>query len=325
LRLLFITSTRLGDAVLSTGLLARLLADHPGARTTVACGPIPAPLFRSVPDVDRVIEMPKGRFAAHWFALWRECVGTRWDLVVDLRDSAVSRLVPASRRLIYRAATPPRHKVADVSALLDARPPAPPRLWVDNEARARARDLLSGVPVGRSILAIAPTANWRGKEWPAGRFADLVDRLTRPSGALPGAVVVVLGAEAERERAAGVIAGLGADAVDLVGRTDPPTAAAVLERTTLFVGNDSGLMHIASAVGAPTIGLFGPGFPEVYGPWGSNARWVVSRGDRDALARRGRDEPGALDLMDGVSVDDVERAADGLVRRENSENSSDPD
>jgi len=314
-RILFITSTRLGDAVLSTGLLARLLADHPEARTTIACGPIPAPLFRSVPGLDRVIEMPKRRFAAHWFALWSESVGTRWDLVVDLRDSAVSRLVRARRRLIYRAAVPPRHKVVDVSALLDARSPAPPRLWVDEEARDGARHLLSDVPAGRPMLAIAPTANWRGKEWPADRFSALVERLTRPSGALAGAAVVVLGAEAERERAVKVIEGLGDRAVDLVGRTDPPTAAAVLERAALFVGNDSGLMHIASAVGAPTIGLFGPGYPEVYGPWGPNARRVVSRGDRDELARRGRAEPGSLDLMDGVSIDDVERAADDLVRR----------
>jgi len=314
-RLLFITSTRLGDAVLSTGLLARLLADHPNARATIACGPIPASLFRSVPGLDRVIEMPKRRFAAHWFALWRECVGTRWDLVVDLRDSAVSRLVPARRRLIYRAAASVRHKVADVSALLDARSPAPPRLWVDDEARARAKGLLSGIPSERMMLVIAPTANWRGKEWPAERFADLVSRLTRPSGAMPGAAVVVLGADAERERAARVIAGLGSGVVDLVGRTDPPTAAAVMERAALFVGNDSGLMHIASAVGAPTIGLFGPGYPEVYGPWGPNARHVVSRADRDELARRGRSHPGSLDLMDGVSVDDVERAADDLIRR----------
>lgn len=314
MRLLFITSTRLGDAVLSTGLLARLLDDHPGARTTIACGPVPAPLFRSVPGLDRVIEMPKRRFAAHWFTLWRECAGTRWDLVVDLRDSAVGRLVPARRRLIYRAANPPRHKVVDVSTLLDSRPPAPPRLWVDAAARRAADRLLSTVQTGRPLLAIAPTANWRGKEWPADRFVELVGRLTRPSGLLAGAAVAVLGAAAERERAAAALAGPGEGAIDLVGRTDPPTVAAVLERAALFVGNDSGLMHIASAVGAPTIGLFGPGFPEVYGPWGPRSRHVVSGADRGELARRGRLEPEALDLMDGVSIDDVERAARELVR-----------
>jgi heptosyltransferase III len=94
-RILFITSTRIGDAVLSSGLLAHLAAEHPGARITVACGPLAAPLFRAAPGVERVIVMAKRRFSLHWLDLWRQVAGTRWDLVVDLRASATAMLVRA--------------------------------------------------------------------------------------------------------------------------------------------------------------------------------------------------------------------------------------
>ena len=66
------------------------------------------------------------------------------------------------------------------------------------------------------------------------------------------------------------------DAVDLVGALTLPEAAACLERCALFVGNDSGLMHLAAAVGAPTLGLFGPTPASEYGPSGVQAGFVAA-------------------------------------------------
>ena len=67
--------------------------------------------------------------------------------------------------------------------------------------------------------------------------------------------------------------------IDLVGKIDLLTAYACLKRARLFVGNDSGLMHLSAAAGAPTLGLFGPSDDRLYGPWGPNARAL--RGPRD--------------------------------------------
>ncbi len=67
--------------------------------------------------------------------------------------------------------------------------------------------------------------------------------------------------------------------IDLVGKVDLLTAYACLKRARLFVGNDSGLMHLAAAAGAPTLGLFGPSDERLYAPWGPRAR--VLRGPRD--------------------------------------------
>ncbi len=310
-RILFITSNRLGDAVLSTGLLGHLTDRFPDARLTIACGPLPAPLFRAVPGLERLIPLAKRSYARHWLRLWLDCVGTRWDLVVDLRNSAVGRLVRAGRRVFHAKAARPMHKVEEIGAVLGLVPPPAPRLWIDGAAAAAADALL---PAGAApFLAIGPTANWLGKEWPAERFAGLAQRLTGPAGPLPGARVAVLAAGPERLRAQPVLQALGTRAIDLTGRTDPLTAAACLRRAALYVGNDSGLMHIAAAAGTPTLGLFGPGFPETYGPWGPRARVVTGSVPRDALLRRVAADPDARGLMDGLAEDAVADAACALL------------
>lgn len=306
MRILFITSNRLGDAVLSTGLLGHLVERYPEARLTIACGPLPAPLFRAVPGLERLIPLPKRSFARHWLSLWVACVGTRWDLVVDLRNSAVGRLVTARRRAFHVKASRPMHKVAEIAAVLGLDPPPGPRLWLDARALEEAGRLLPDQD--DPFLAIGPTANWLGKEWPVDRFATLARRLTDPSGPLPGARVAVLAAGPERERAKPLLEALGGHAIDLTGRTDPQTAAACLSRAALYVGNDSGLMHIAAAVGTPTVGLFGPGFPETYGPWGRRARAVTGTVPRDELLQRVAADPDARGLMDGIAVEAVEKA-----------------
>jgi len=70
MRILFVTATRIGDAVLSTGLLSHLIARFPEARLTVAAGPAAAPLFAAVPGLERLITVHKRRWAAHWPALY---------------------------------------------------------------------------------------------------------------------------------------------------------------------------------------------------------------------------------------------------------------
>ncbi|WP_376962409.1 glycosyltransferase family 9 protein [Azospirillum sp. A26] len=310
-RILFITSNRLGDAVLSTGLLGHLTDAYPGARLTVACGPLPAPLFRSVPGLERLIPLAKRSYARHWLRLWLDCVGTRWDLVVDLRNSAVGRLVPARRRAFHAKAARPMHKVEENAAVLGLSPPPAPRLWIDAEARRQADAL---IPAGTGpFLAIGPTANWLGKEWPAERFARLALRLTGEGGPLAGARVAVLAAGPERDRAQPVLAALGPRAIDLTGRTDPMAAAACLERAALYVGNDSGLMHIAAAAGVPTVGLFGPGYPAIYGPWGPRGRVVVSSVPQPELLARVTADPNARGLMDGIDEDRVADTAASLL------------
>jgi len=272
MRILFVTSNRLGDAVLSTGLLDHLLRAHPDARITVACGPVAEGLFLRMPNRERTIVLDKLPYSGHWLPLWRDVVTTRWDLVVDIRGSALSWLVPTRRRAVMRRR--PGHKLTQLAAVLGLDPPPLPVVWTAPDDHARAAALL---PAGHPVVALAPTANWAPKVWPPERFVALFHALA--GSVLPGAVPAVFGGpgDAEHAMAAPVMAGLPG-AIDLVGPLALPEVSACLTRCTLFIGNDSGLMHLAAAAGVPTLGVFGPTDADEYGPSGPHAAAVRAAG-----------------------------------------------
>src|SRR5262249_53395753 len=157
----------------------------------------------------------------------------RWDLVIDLRGSALAYLLWAGERRVSASGDWHEHRVRELGRLLDLDPPPSPRLWTLPRHESAAAVL---VPPGGPVLAVAPAAaNWRGKTWRAERFADLARRLTAPDGPLPSARVAVLAADHERAQAEPLLQVLRPERrIDLVGRTDLLTAASVLKRAALF-------------------------------------------------------------------------------------------
>ena len=306
MKILFITSTRIGDAVISSGLLSHLIERHPDARITIACGPAAAPLFAAVPGVERIVTMKKTRWHGHWLRLWRASVVEWWHLVVDLRSSALSYLVPARRRLVYRRDNRPIHRVESLGALVGAAEPPAPRVWLAPAHEAAAARL---VPAGRPLLVLGPGAEWRGKRWHKERFAALAARLTAPGGLMPGAGIAVLGSAAEHAYTRSLVASLP-DCIDLVGAVDLLTAAALLRRCDLFIGNDTGLVHVAGAAGAPTLALFGPTREVHYAPWGPRTAVVRTAASYDALVGApGYDPRTTGTLMETLTVEMAEEGA----------------
>jgi ADP-heptose:LPS heptosyltransferase len=308
--ILFITATRIGDAVLSTGLLSYLIQRHPLARLTIAAGPLAAPLFAWVPGLERIVVVNKRRFGLHWLALYAAVAPRRWDMVVDLRRSVLPWLLRSGARKMMGKRDPQQHRVRQLGRLFGLDPPPSPRLWT---APHHDRAAAALIPAGGPVLAIGPAANWRGKEWRANRFAELAQRLTAAGGMLPGARVAVLAAGHERPQAEPLLTALPEDRrIDLVGKLDLPSVAAVLRRCSMFIGNDTGLMHIAAASGTPTLGLFGPSPAEQYAPWGPRAAYVRSAQPAATMFGPGFDHRTTGTLMDGLTVDAVEAAARGL-------------
>jgi len=314
MHILFVSATRIGDAVLSTGLLSYLVERYPDARFTIGAGPVAAPLFEAVPRLERLIVIDKRRYGLHWLALYARVAGRRWDLVVDIRGSALAYLVLAGERRARGKGARDEPRVAQLGRLFGLDPPPAPWLWTLPKHEEAAAAL---VPPGAPVLAIGPAANWRGKTWRAEHFAELARRLTSPVGVLPGARVAVLAAAHERAQAAPVLDAVVPERrIDLIGRTDLLTAAAALKRCALFVGNDTGLMHMAAAVGAPTVGLFGPSPATHYAPWGP--RTAVAQTERpwvSLMSTPGFDYRTTDTLMDGLSVDAAEAAVRGLWQR----------
>ena len=295
MRILFITATRIGDAVLSTGLLDHLLRAYPAAEFTIACGPVAEGVFARMPRRVRTITVEKRRYDLHWLGLWRQTVGQVWDLVIDLRGSALSYALPARRRLVLRGGRRAGHKTAQLAAVLGLTPPPQPVGWTAPEDRARAAQLLPGGP----WIGLGPTANWSGKVWPADRFIQLF-RAMQPL--MPGARAAVFAGPGATERAmaAPVLLALP-DAIDLCGALTLPEASACLARCALFVGNDSGLMHLSAAIGTATLGLFGPSPSDEYAPAGPRTAFVVAPG------------PHGRAPIEGLTIDAARDAARRLL------------
>jgi len=293
MRILFVTSNRLGDAVLSTGLLDHLIHANPQARITIACGPVAEGVFERMPQRERTIVLDKRPYRLHWPGLWLQTATTWWDLVVDIRGSAFAWMVPTWRRAVMRRRSGP--KIAQLATVLRLAPPPLPVVWTAPQDRTRAAALL---PADRPVVALAPTANWKPKVWPAERFAALFRTLA--DGPLHDAVPAVFAGPGDWEHAlAAPLLQALPEAIDLTGQLTVSEAAACLARAALFVGNDSGLMHLAAAAGAPTLGLFGPTNATEYAPSGRRAAAVTA----------------ADGTMQGLSAAQVIAAATQLLAR----------
>ena len=101
-KLLFIGNTRLGDAVMSTGLLNDL-CDFYDAKATVVCGKVAAPVFDGCPIVNKVIKIKKKKYSLHWLDIWKEIRLTRWDIICDLRSTPIIWLVRSKKRIVLRS------------------------------------------------------------------------------------------------------------------------------------------------------------------------------------------------------------------------------
>lgn len=315
MRILFITSNRIGDAIQSTGILSALIAKHPGARVTVAAGAVSAPLFAALPELERLLVMRKRPYAGHWRQLWLETAAIGWDLVVDLRASKFAWTVRCRKSLTVSSKRDDEPRVVELARLIgaEAAPPAP-AVWLTKEQEQVAA---AAIPEGPKVLAVGPTANWIGKTWMPERFAELVKRLTGPEGLLPGARLAVFGAPGEEAQAEPVIEALPKDRViDLVGKADLLLTAACLRRCAFFIGNDSGLMHLSAAAGVPTLGLFGPSSERRYGPWGSHCGYVRTPESLEEITTQpGYHHTLPKSWMTSLEVDKVEAAAVALFRK----------
>ena len=314
MQILFITSSRVGDAILTTGILKYLVDHHQTAKFTIACGPVAKGLFDNVPGLEAVITMRKRSLLGHWRRLYFSTFLKRWDLVVDLRGSAIAWFLPTKRRVIYKKKNKKIHRIEDMKNVFKSNTPHPPHIWLSKENKKFADDIL-GERMAQSLIVIGPTANWGAKIWEADRFSNIVHLLTSNFRSLQSAMIAVVGGPGEEFIAKPVLNAIPSEQrIDLVGAIPFLDVAAVLERATIYVGNDSGLMHLSAAVGAPTLGLFGPTREANYRPWGPRCAYVRTIESFEQLSKHPDFRPDPTNsLMGGLSVETVFNACGQLL------------
>jgi heptosyltransferase-3 len=313
MKILFITATNLGDTVLSMGALDELIRRYPHARFTIACGPAVTELFKSIPQVEKIIPMVKGPFVSHWRHLARQTLRHKWDVVVDLRNSILSRLYICKKIHVWNKQQDTLHKVEQIAQVIGAAPAPAPRLWYSASDHTDAKNI---IPERQKTLIIGPTAKWPGKIWPAENYAALAKALTAKDSALFGAKIAVIAATGEEKQGYALYDQLDADIrIDLIAKCPLSVVSAILSRATLYIGNDSGLTHLAAASGCKTLALFGPGWPQLYRPWGPHAAFVATPENAEELLAPYKADLNAVtsSLMRSLTVDAAKIAAEKLL------------
>ncbi len=251
---------------------------------------------------DAALVFPRSFESALWVALAR--IPHRIGYVADRRG-------PLLTRRAYRDATVlARHQVHDYLHLLGATlgiagDPAECTIDVDPRHRAAVDDWLAARRRRRGpLIALAPAAAYGpAKEWPAARWAALADRLAERHAA----ECVLVGAPGERPRCAEIAAATRHGALVAAGETSIGQAIALLARCAGFAGNDSGSMHVAGALGIPTVGIFGSTNPQRTAPLGPRTRVLYDRiACSPCLARTCR--YGHYECLTRISVEAVEEA-----------------
>lgn len=306
-RFLICRLSAIGDTVHTLPLANLIKHRWPQAFVAWAVEQAAASLVRQHRSIDKTIVVPKGylKSPSALLDLTRRLRALQIDVALDpqgLTKSAVLGLLSGARRRIgftrpiarelapwidSELITPKETHV--VRRYLEVLRPlgvhASERdvqfdLPIDAESELAVESFLNKSPIHLTggFAVINPGAGWDSKLWPIDRYAEVARSLSLRS-------VVVWAGEKERGWAESIVTA-SAGRATLAARTSLLELAALARRARLFIGSDTGPLHIAAAVGTPCVAMYGPTKPEVCGPWGTGHKGLQSQHDQLGSRRK---------------------------------------
>jgi len=293
-RILIRATNWVGDAVMTLPALEAVKENFPSASITVLAKPWVAPIFSKHPAVDRIFTFNKGEGA---FTGLGEMIRTirlirkgRFDLAILFQNAFEAALLAYTGGVKYRLGyrtdgrgfllthrIMPSDEVLKIhqsvyylsilSAMEWEAKSRNPTIHVSQEDKDSADRILGleGIKERDLLVGLSPGAIFGGaKRWPPERFAEIGDRAVEEWGAK----VLIFGSGKEKEICSHVCSSMGHRSLNLCGRTSLNVVMGLISRCLFFATNDSGLMHIAAALGVPTVAIFGPTDHVATGPLG---------------------------------------------------------
>ncbi len=332
-RILVFKLDHIGDVVTATPALAHLRRTYPQAKITLVVGPWSVPLLENHPDVDHLIAYASARYArgvrpSPGRNLRFLLAGRRYDLIVGLRDDLSTlgfSLFAGAMRRVDRGTVRLRWKLRSIAHRLSLGPEATPLHEVETNLRivggthsAESRthlevreDALEWVDreipglLGnkQGFVVFHPGAFSPMRYWPHERFAEAARRVrdTRALG------VLITGSSDEETACEAIAAKAGPGVVSLAGKTTLPQAVALIARARAMLSVDTGMMHIATAVGTPVVALVGPEDPGRFGPHGPGHEILYHHFDCSPC-NQVRCERGRPECMEAITVEEVVEA-----------------
>jgi heptosyltransferase-2 len=336
-RNILIRSTNwIGDAIMTTPAVRSIRHNFPEAKITLLALPWVADVFSVCPHIDQVFiydKQGKHQGLRGKLRLAAELRQQNYDLTILLQNAIEAALITALARipvrggyttdgrallLTHRVRKHPeiksKHQVHYYQEMLEGlgleRSENSLELFLDPTAEQEADALIKEAVQGEEkadipIIGLNPGAAYGpAKCWPAAKYAELAGQLAEKTGGL----IVIFGTAADQEAAAEISAAAGDLMLDLTGKTTLAQALACIARCSVFVTNDSGLMHVAAALNTPLVAVFGSTDHIATGPYSEQAT-VVRRSVECSPCMKTHCPKGHFQCMEGITVQEVEQAA----------------
>ncbi|MFH1414094.1 MAG: lipopolysaccharide heptosyltransferase II [Candidatus Omnitrophota bacterium] len=337
-RILITRTDRVGDVLLSTPVIKALRDRYPDAFIAMIVKPYARDIVADNPYLDQVIVYDKSGKEKSWFGSYmfvRKLRKKKFDLAIILhptnRMHLISFLAGIPRRVGYNRKLGglltdaikhakqlgEKHELEyslDLLRILNIEPKERNLFMpLRGESEIWADGLLEkeGIKKSHRLLAINPGASCPSKIWPDQRFAELANRLIEKYGFR----VIVISGPKDITLVEKVVKGMGHPVVNLAGRTSLSQLASIVRRCELLISNDSGPVHIATALGVPVISIFGRNqqglSPKRWGPLGKRDRILHKEvGCVECLAHDCLKE---FKCLKAIEVEDVMKAAESML------------
>jgi len=302
-RILVVKLDHIGDVLLATPVFSNLRLAYPHVELHALTGTWSRVILENHPDVDKVLTYNSPSFCRsgqptsikETFQLYRQLRTQKYDLLIELRgdfriacfsllDVTPKRINRASLQITNRLGSQrfssTHETIRNLDVLELAGIPTPihkTTFAVSKEDENWASDFIFAQEMNSKIalIGIHPGSPIPLKRWIPERYAELGDWLIKQKHAQ----VVFVGVKDEIPIIEKIQNLMEEESTNIAGKTTIPQLASMLKKCKLFVGNDSGPMHLAAAVGSPTIGLYGPGDPTRFGPVGDKCKTIRKKLD----------------------------------------------
>ena len=327
-RILVVKLDHLGDVLLATPVFSNLRQAYPNAELHALTGAWSRVVLEKHPDVNEVLEYNSPTFCRtgpptplrETFRLYQQLHRQKYDLLVELRSDwrivcfALLRIAPkrldraasqVANKLGFPQFTGTHETTRNLDVLHKAGIPTPIQTTTFAVTAADERwvsDFLTTLQIDseRPLIALHPGSPIQIKRWMPERYAELADWLI----ARKRAQILFVGVKDEIPIITEIQGLMQSASINIAGKTTLTQLASILPQCNVFIGNDSGPMHLAAAVGTRTIGLYGPGDPTRFGPVGAMCQTIRRKTDcppcPDTACRFGEDG-----CMSTIRVTDV--------------------
>ena len=273
-KILFISLSNIGDAVMTLPTLIYLKKMYPSAKFDLICDARSVEIFQSFPSINKIYIRDKKGGISYQFRFIRKIRQTNYDLAVDLKTDFLLWFLRAKRK-IRKVNNKSLHSVEKhfISICSNLKKIPDSKIYIPTKLQNNIKKIFPSNK-GKTI-ALALGANSNHKVWPTKNYVRLLKLLK-----IKFANIILIGSKNEMDKAQLFKKLYTKKVYDFCGKLTLLETASVIKKSDFFIGNDSGLGHIASAVNTQSFIIFGDGEPDRYHPWGNKSSWYQNN-ERD--------------------------------------------